>query len=472
MNFRALITTVFAIALTSASPAAAATWTGINDISAFSGAVPFNTAAQAAADAGANSTRMIVDWSWIEGQNDQFSWGMVDGVYWADLARGIRPLIGITGAPRWAWDPSATCAAGTSCAYPPGRNHDADFRDVVQRIARRYPQAVAIEIGNEPNLSWAWAGGLDPARYTELLKVGYAAVKSINPGMPVLSAGLASVLTDTTTADAIGVRPFLRAMYANGAKGSMDGISIHAYPYSVNFSESFGALSAVKDIRAANGDTVPLWVTEFGMTTSSGFDSYQQGVTLPALYDALRNDPDIRGVYTHTLYDDPSNGELSERGYGLLDADGTPKPAYCNIAALNGKTAACPPGAPVAQPAAVQSARWKAQVLLQAAVDAARRAHGTTGSYASLTSTILHNLDARLSTVPLVGSVVPGLLADPAKIGVYPMGGDAVELCNASAADRSYCVVLSWGKATAYGSAAGTPFAAASATIWGSSRSW
>src|SRR3954451_22244105 len=235
---RFLLLTLLALAcLVPAASAPAATgvttpWFGFNDSSSLSGVLPFETSALNAASGGATSTRMTIDWAWVEPSNDTFTWGMFDGVYWKSLARGIRPLIGITGAPRWAWEDSATCATAT-CPYPPGRAHDADYQDMIGRLVRRYPQAVGIEIGNEPNLAWAWAGGLSPARYTELLKLGYDVVKANNAGMPVIAGALAPVLGDLKTSDTYGLRPFLQAMYDNGAKGHMDAIAIHPYPYDV-----------------------------------------------------------------------------------------------------------------------------------------------------------------------------------------------------------------------------------------------
>lgn len=466
-----------AIAVQAAPATASSTrWVGINDLSSVSGAVPPGTAAQLAANEGANSTRLVIDWSWIEPQKGVYHWGAIDAVYGAELARGLQPLIGITGAPRWAWDATATCLPLSHCPYPPGRSHYADYQDMLRQLTGRYPQAVAIEIGNEPNLSWAWAGGLDPARYTQLVKLAYTAVKSVNPAMPVIAGGLAPVLSDTTTRDAIGLRPFLQAMYDNGIRGYMDGISIHPYPGGTDFSKSFKALSLTEETRTVNGDTVPLWLTEFGMTTTGtqAFSEYQQGITLPALETAFLADPDVRAVYVHTLRDDPTNSDSAERGYGLLHANLSPKPAYCRLAAANGSAWACPASAPTASLSATQSKRWAAQVLLQEAADAARRVHVAQGAYRTLTAADLHAVDPRISATAADPALAPGAAASPDRIGVYPAqsGQDWLTLCNTSQADRSYCISTVWHGAWAYGSAAANINTAAGATIKGTSASW
>lgn len=468
MGLRALALIILLFTAPSAAPAAdTAPWTGFNDISSVAGAVPFDTAAQAAADAGATSTRVVVDWSWLEAVPGRYTWGVLDGAYWSNVDRGIRPLIGITGAPRWAWARSARCPAARHCAFPPGRAHHGDYRELLRRLTRRYPQAVAIEVGNEPNLRWAWAGGLSPARYTKLLIVAHQAIKSVNPAMPVLSGGLAPVLGDVRTPREIGLRRYLEAMYAHGAKGHMDGIAIHPYPGSIDFDKSFAALSIVKDVRSANGDSVPLWITEFGLTTSR-FSADDQATALAALATALRSDPEIEGVYAHTLYDDPSNPIPDERGYGFMSRDQTPKPAYCAMARASGLT----PGCAAPAPSATRAARWEAQVLLQAAADAARRVRLATGTYDGLTAAALHEQDARISRNAAVGALLPGPTADPSRIAVYPVAPDGLVLCNTSQGDRSYCIGTRWRKRWAYTSSPGRLFVTAGALLQGTSTGW
>src|SRR5207247_2366309 len=65
-------------------------------------------------------------------------------------------------------------------------------------------------------------------RFTEMLKEAYAAVKGVNPRMPVISGGLftSSVSGGYGMADAA----FLSAMYEAGAGGSLDAIGFHPYP--------------------------------------------------------------------------------------------------------------------------------------------------------------------------------------------------------------------------------------------------
>src|SRR3989442_1022252 len=93
-------------------------------------------------------------------------------------------------------------------------------------VAARYPQLAGIEIWNEPNMTWAWAPSPDPARYTQLLRLAYDAVKAVNPSMPVIGGSLAANLSPAATSASTPIRPFLQSMYDNGARGHLDGISI------------------------------------------------------------------------------------------------------------------------------------------------------------------------------------------------------------------------------------------------------
>lgn len=463
MAVRALLFALLAFAgpAPALAPAADPAWVGFNDISSVAGRTPFGTAAGAAAAAGSTSTRVIVDWSWLEHAPGEYTWGILDGVYRADLARGIRPLFGITGAPRWAWPKGAVCA-GEHCAYPPAPSRERAYAALLREMTRRYPEMVGIQVGNEPNLAWAWTGGVNPARYTRLLKVAYAAVKSVDPDMPVIAAGLAPVMTETRTPQTYGLRAFLEGMYANGAKGHMDGIAVHPYPYGIDLFESFRALAAVKDVAAAHDDDVPVWVTELGISTAD-FAAENQATVLAALADELRADRDVRGIYVHSLYSDPVNPIARERGFGVIAAGGAPKPAYCAIALTFGGSASCAFSAA----SRAQEARWHAQALLAAAADAARRIRGSDGSYRDVTSARLHRKDARIAARPAAGRLAPSLTADPSQIGVYPLGRDELVLCNRSAGGRSYCYGTRFGRRWEWRSGNGSVFQTAGALLNG-----
>lgn len=445
---------------------------GFNDSSSVAGTLSYDDAAAVQARVGATSTRLLIHWSWVENKPDVHSWGIFDGVYWASIKAGIKPLIVFTGAPQWAQRVDTTCV---QCDLPPSRSHDADWQDVLRQLVTRYPDAAGIEIWNEPNLGWAWRSGPDPVRYTELLKLAHSAIKSVRPSMPVIGASLAPVLVDATSGDHYGVRPFLKSMYANGARGHMDGIALHPYPYGVNFGTSFKAVGLAREVRAMHGDdATPLWLSELGLTTSGGaFSEHDQAIAVPKLYTTMRQDPEIRGIYVHTVLEN-DNPTVSERGYGVMRADLTPKPAYCALAMANASTWRCPDTISPAAPSATQNHHWDAQILLQAAADAARRVHLARGSYRNVTAADLSARDSRLRSTSPSGDVTPGPDADPTHVGVWPVtdGRDGLLLCNASRGDRSYCIYTFWDGDRNYGSIAGTVYGAAGATTGYAVTDW
>jgi hypothetical protein len=456
-------------ALTFLTPAAADAANpvfGFNDYSSLTGQISYDGAADLAAKAGATTTRLTIEWEWVERNPGSYNWGVFDGVYWAAIAKGQKPLIGITSSPRWAWEPGAQCAAGVDCKLPPARTKNAAWQNFVKLVTQRYNRAVAIEIGNEPNMRWAWESGVDPVRYTELLKLAYTAVKSVKPDMPVLGGAMAGIHADAPTSEATGIRTFLQAMYDNGAKGYMDAIAFHAYPQDVDLGISFKTLDLVKETRAANGDSVPLWITEYGVSQAgvTPFTQYEQANTVSRLTAAFRKDAEINGTIVHSLMDPATIDPLDiHDGYGSVTTGSQKKPVYCALATLNAVPGACT--APASGP--IQTAHWEAQELLQAAGSAAIKAHQLKGAYLSVTA-------ADLGIPALTGMGTAGPTADPSRIGVYPVkdGRDGLMLCNASKGVNSFCIYTFWRGAWTFGSVAGTTTAAAGAVANGASPRW
>jgi hypothetical protein len=451
--------------------ALAAPWFGLDDHSVTGGQAGASQSAGLAAQEGASSSRVTLNWAWVQPTNTTPSFGTYDAIYNADLARGIHPLFVLTGSPTWAQAPGEPCSPGYYC--PPASNHDADWQHIAAQIATRYPQLAGIEIWNEPNMTWAWGSTPDPARYTQLLRQAYTAIKAANPNLPVIGGALATDLATTITSDAYPAPMYLKAMYANGAHGYMNGLSMHPYPQAMDWWYTYKALSTLTEIRNNAGDNSALWITETGMSTTQGtWTANDQSVALANLVPALLAYPGVAGVYVHTLVE-PANLAATdpERGYGLLYANLTPKPAYCALAGASSTGYACPAGISVPQPTAAQTAHWSAENLLQAAAGEALAWHNVHGTYSGLTSSALHTADPRLSATP-APAVNPGSTADPSQIGIWFMAPDGVLLCNTSQADLSYCIYTQSPGTWIYGQAAGTVYVAAYAVLHQVSNTW
>ena len=447
---------------------------GFNDTAAGgSGQLTPTADAQLASQAGAQLTRVPFEWRNAEPTPGAWRWGTWDAIYNANIAAGIRPVFILTNAPSWAWAAGTTCTG--DCHYPPGSTHIADWRNAVHQILARYPKLAGLEIWNEPNVSSFWQAPIDPAYYTSLLKAAYAEAKTMGSPVPVVGGAIAGYPQD----DAKGQSylTFLKGMYAAGAAGNMDALSIHAYPRDLDLYKTYKELNEVRDQRQIAGDTSQLWMTETGATTTGGsFTENEQANLLPYLLGRLRNEADLSVVMFHTLVDPPYfPANDSETGYGLIHLDLTPKPAYCTLAAMSASSYGCPSATAPAAGLTDQEKRWQAEDVLHAAADAARRYHRTTGTYVGLTSATLAALDPSLSLLAAPTSQTPGPGVDPTRLYVYVGGlapNDWFLICNSSTADRSYCVSASYGGAWKYASYLGNINGAAGSAIKDAAPQW
>ena len=462
------------------STAAAEQYFGFNDTSVGSNQVSPETVADLARQAGADSTRIAVDWRDVEQKPGTYRWGFYDREYNASLARGMKPVFTLIFAPRWTWG-EVECQEPdpTQCRFPPSPEHDDAWAEFARRVAARYPELAAIEVWNEPNITRFWQGSVNPERYTTLLQLAHDAIKEASPSMPVLGGAVANYAG--TDGERIADRRFLKRMYAAGAKGHMDGISLHPYPSDIDLWAFFKALTDLRSVRDAAGDPdTELWMTEVGLSTTGGWFSWNdQGALLREIYHLARAMPDVRGLFIHTLLEPSLLPETDVGfGYGVMRKEPglEPKPAYCTLAAARGSDYECPEGTPVnpepGDPAQVN--RWPAQELVQAGADAARVHRARTGSYNGLTPAVLHSIDPRLSEQPANLAGFPGPAADPSRVAPFVLdsGGQSVLLCNLSRADASYCI---WGKADGswtYGMTRSVIFATAGATLAGGVSWW
>jgi hypothetical protein len=296
--------------------------------------------ARLVADLGATSQRLVIDWSLAEpnppGAGHAYEFGAFDPMYDEDLQNGIRPLLVVLNAPRWAWEAGAS--EGAFVNNPPAPDKLSDWAAFVSAVARRYPEALGIEVWNEPNLATFWGGGggdirPDPVRYIELLRSSYDAVKTVDPAMLVLGGALASNQS-TSPEGNIPASEFARSMYEHDAAAYMDAISLHPYPGAAGVSQM---LSLIDEVRAAGdeiGAAQPVWLTEIGVSTTGAgaATEAQQAQQLVDLCRAAVSQPSVDAVYFHNLIELPRTAPGPEPGYGLVQpvADGSlrQKPAF------------------------------------------------------------------------------------------------------------------------------------------------
>jgi hypothetical protein len=89
--------------------------------------------------------------------------------------------------------------------------------------------ADAIEVWNEPNIDREWASGsIDPARYTELLRQSYAAIKAANPATLVISGAPAPTgFFGGCSGAGCDDNLYIQGMARAGAANYMDCVGVH-----------------------------------------------------------------------------------------------------------------------------------------------------------------------------------------------------------------------------------------------------
>jgi hypothetical protein len=298
----------------------------------------------------ANIRRMPVAWSLVEPAAGTWTWKQFDDQYASLTGAGLRPLVVALAAPCWA-HPSVPCAGAAAGATAPDGPYDPAWAEFIRRVVMRYPAAVGIEIWNEENVAPTFLPRVDPARYTQLLKAAYGAVKSVKRTLPVITGGLLASPVSGSYGMADG--QFLAAMYAAGAKGFMDGIGTHPYLSATDPNVLEQTLTRLRNARAAAADaSTPLWITETGLSTRSqpGFSPAasepQQARDLLVALQSVARDGDVRVVLIHRLIDRPASlgGAYAavESGFGVFHSDGSPKPAACALSRELGGKLNCP----------------------------------------------------------------------------------------------------------------------------------
>ena len=283
---------------------------------------------------GATWIRFDFLWTYIEPNANQFQWTVYDKVVAAARARGFTILGELDFTPPWAR--GAACNTSDKCA--PG--DIGAWQQFITTTVNRYKGSVSHwEIWNEPNLSFFWQTGPDPAAYTALLKASYPAVKQADPNAVVVSGGLAPA--GQLTADMYPPLDFLKGMYAAGAQGSFDAFGMHPYTYPFTPDEpkvynNYYSLGSFYDVMVANGDgNKQIWSTEAGAPTGtaveadrSAISEAQQALTATRIYQIAAQRPWQGPVFWFCFRDYGSDPSVIEDNFGILHNDGTPKPSY------------------------------------------------------------------------------------------------------------------------------------------------
>jgi hypothetical protein len=298
-----------------------------------------------ARDAGFAYMRHTLEWQSIDKERGRYPWerdepNHLHTVVGAASKGGLGLVLRLDGGPRHA---GGVAPAATS-------EEVADFYRAV--AARAYPHLVAVEVLNEPNLPFEWGGDADPAGYVSYLRAAHDGVKSVTPDVLIVAANLSPAPNGPGTMDDLD---FLRAMYAQGARGSYDVVGIHNYGGNSEPEQDpstceicFRRAERYRQIMVENGDgDTPIWATETGWLLGTDVDlahfnwmkvsAEQQGEYLVrAMQYSANSWPWFQGMMIFNLDHSaaPWHGpETSMYWFSLMNPDYSPRYAYDAVSA-------------------------------------------------------------------------------------------------------------------------------------------
>lgn len=186
----------------------------------------------------------------------------------------------------------------------------------------------SLEMWNEPNLNTGQ--DMPPATYTAVMIALYDGIKAQHPDVKIIGGCLSRYQSDGP-AGYYSLTTYLDAMYAAGAKGKMDAISVHPYSDDMSTGDPTSAggfhsgfdqcMREVRQVRHAYGDdATPIWVTEYGWNLSDGGEERRQAQALSLWRGRLARQPDVRAAFFHTLINDRTVGS-TVRNFALMELD-------------------------------------------------------------------------------------------------------------------------------------------------------
>jgi len=278
----------------------------------------------------------------VENGKTIYDWTKIDQLYDALLARRIKPFVELGFTPNamktsdnkiFYWQ------ANTSHPVPAAWKDlvDAFIRHLEQRYGQNEVRSWFFEVWNEPNLSGFWEGG-DQKAYFELYDLTSNTIKAIDPNLRV---------GGPSTAGAAWVPEFLDHVAQSSA--TVDFVTTHTYGVDNGFLDENGKedikLSPSPDaivgdvrkvreqIRASKFPELPLYFTEWSTSYNPRDLVHDSYISAPYILSKLKASAGlVQGMsyWTYTdLFEEPGPPPTPfHGGFGLLNREGIPKPAY------------------------------------------------------------------------------------------------------------------------------------------------
>jgi hypothetical protein len=298
-------------------------------------------------DSGARWMRDQFLWRQIEPRPGHFSFSYYDHYMLAVGQRGMHVVAQLEGAPKWA--------APSDFAIPA---KPAAYASYVAAVLHRYGKGgtfwkahpklsgsaiTAVELENEPYFPNGNGGHYDPARYTRLVKASYIAAHRVDRSAKILlEADMATHQYGHTFrwwVDSLyRAMPHLNRYFDGVAMHDYGSDATHLAPIRAGFPyQNFDRTRRIEDVRAQfvrhHAANKPFWIMELGFTTCRlhNVDCLSESAQAADLrtmfrYVTTRYRSWVRSVFVFR-YQDAGTGAGFYDGYGLLRANGSPKPA-------------------------------------------------------------------------------------------------------------------------------------------------
>lgn len=303
--------------------------------------------APVAAEVGFDTVVQVFPWRDLNSRPSLYDWRASDYMVHMACIHKLNLVVRLDMPPEWAVVPDEFGYGG----LPFDLYAYADF---VAAVAERYRgHVLGYVVWNEPNLAAEWSRSgedlaqhwesfdgwvADPTDYVRVLCAAYDRIRAADPDALVVTAGLAP--TSEVSSRALDDREFLRQMYAAGAAGCFDVLSVHDYGYGLSPEDERGAhgglnlarILDLRDIMLEYDDPKPVWITELGYTIQPGshpsVSEEEQAAYLARAFERVRRDwPWVEMLTVWNLcYGRPPEDEVS--GYSLVEPDLTPRQAY------------------------------------------------------------------------------------------------------------------------------------------------
>jgi hypothetical protein len=334
----------------------------------FWGVVPQNTPSQEQFQrlrtGGVDSVRIPLAWPSIQPtENGPLHWSATDALVGRAANAGIEVLPFLSGAPSWAVPHHRRYKSPLNLPVRNGQQKSA-WKNFVRQAVLRYgpngsfwaenpgvPQRPirTWQIYNEENFMY-FVARPNPAEYGKLVKLSFAAIRSVDRGAKLILGGLFSRPQEATFKRrpplAYFAADFMQRLYKStpGIKAKFQGVALH--PYTGTFKRLTPYIEEVRGVLKANGDGGKgLWITELGWSSGrpSKNNSFAKGsggqkAQLQGAFRLLRSKQRkwrIQRVYWFSVDDQTGTCNFCD-GSGLFGDGFTPKPAWYSFVRFAG----------------------------------------------------------------------------------------------------------------------------------------